>query len=115
MSTFCSTHRQHPFERVRSPIGEPAIIEEFNPHGYRASINGLCRNTPGMAPFFYNAVDKSTSGDDMIDFILEAIRQRFLVAGDILVMDNAPSHVEVQDNLRGFLQLAGIRLLFLPK
>lgn len=51
----------------------------------------------------------------MIDFIIEAIRQGFLRHGDVLVMDNCPTHKEVENELRGFLDIAGIWLLFLPK
>lgn len=100
---------------MRSPVGQPAIHEAFNSWGFRVSINGLCRNTTGMPPFFFGGVKKSTSGEQLIDFILEAVQQGFLLAGDILVMDNCPTHTEVEGNLRGYLHMVGVELLFLPK
>lgn len=68
-----------------------------------------------MAPFFVGAVKRSTSGEQLIDFILEAVTQGFLRAGDFLVMDNCPTHTEVSDSLREYLSMVDVQLLFLPK
>jgi transposase len=40
---------------------------------------------------------------------------QWLVDGDVLVLDNAQTHHEIEQDLRALLREAGITLLFLPK
>ena len=66
-----------------------------------------------MPPLFLNGVERSTTEADLIDFVVDAIAQRFLRSGDTFVMDNYAVHRS--SNLREYLRLAGVSLLFLPK
>jgi transposase len=76
-------------------------------------MNGMIRDTPGTPPFYLNAVARSTSEEDIVDFVDDAIRDNFLRYGDTFVMDNYAVHRS--DTLREHLGRAGITLLFLPK
>ena len=66
-----------------------------------------------MPPLLLNGVDRSTTEEDLIDFVVDGIRQGFLRSGDTFVMDNYAVHRS--STLRGYLNLAGVSLLFLPK
>ena len=63
-----------------------------------------------------NARVEANAGIDFLDCILQLVEGGFLVAGDILVMDNASIHdsAEICDALDALLQCAGVRLVFLP-
>ena len=81
---------------------------------------------------FWNAVNQTTSAQDLLDFFGDAIvshsstsishfnrfylqAAQWLVDGDVLVLDNAQTHHEIEQDLRALLREAGITLLFLPK
>ena len=53
---------------------------------------------------------------DFLIFVVEQVAAGHLVAGDVLICDNAAIHFadEIQGPLELILQLAGVRLLFLP-
>jgi nucleoside-diphosphate-sugar epimerase len=102
---------------MRAPAGMPVYVERFNPPYYRISVNGLCRVTHGMPPLYLNAVRDTTSADDLLDFLADAIGDRYLVRGDVLIMDNNATHhqKEYLSEMRELLGCHGIRLLFLPR
>ena len=56
------------------------------------------------------------NGYDFMNFILTCIRQGALVAGDILVLDNAPIHKRnsIMGMLAAVLRAAQVSLVFLP-
>ena len=41
-----------------------------------------------MPPLLLNGVDRSTTEEDLIEFVVDGIRQGFLRSGDTFVMDN---------------------------
>ena len=66
-----------------------------------------------MPPLLLNGVDRSTTEEDLIDFVVDGIRQGFLRSGDTFVMDNYKVHRS--SALRGYLKLVGVSLLILLK
>ena len=66
--------RQHEVDKMRAPIGQPAYVWAFNPPYYRISVNGLCNAAPWRpSPLFWNAVNQTTSAQDLLDFFGDAI------------------------------------------
>jgi hypothetical protein len=120
---------------MRAPKGQPAHTWAFNPAYYRISVNGMCSADPERQDHMYwNAVDHTTTGNDLLEFFADAIvivhaiyvvfhvlsnvlvqADQWLRDGDILVVDNAQTHHKIEDNLREMLADAGVTLLFLPK
>ena len=58
----------------------------------------------------------ANTGYDVIDFIITCIQQGMLVAGDILVLDNASSHKrrDVMGMFVALLRAAQVTVVFLP-
>jgi len=70
-------------------------------------------NTPLYARLVLNATcDQFT----FLDFVMKAITDNYLKAGDIFVVDNASLHYAAasKDILRSVLDLVGVMLIFLP-
>lgn len=59
---------------------------------------------------------RGNNGYDFMNFILTCIRQGALVAGDVLVLDNAPIHKRnsIMGMLAAVLRAAQVTLVFLP-
>ena len=89
------------------------MIEDFNPHYYRISMNSTIRGTPGTPCFYLNAVARSTSKEVIVEFVDDAIRNNFLRYGHTFVMDNYAVHRS--DTLREHMGRDDIILLFPSK
>ena len=72
----------------------------------------------GSPPVFatMRSGDGANTGYDVIDFIITCIQQGKLVAGDILVLDNAPIHKrrDVMGMFVALLTAAQVTVVFLP-
>jgi len=85
----------------------------------------LLTNAAGSPPVFVTmgsedggsaSGGRGNTGYDFMDFILTCIRQGALIAGDVLVLDNAPIHKRnsIMGMLAAVLRAAQITLVFLP-
>ena len=78
----------------------------------------LLTQVTGNQPIFINMRSNSRANNryDFIDFIISCIQQGVLVAGDVLVLDNAPIHTSpyIIPVLSALIQAAQVSLLFLP-
>lgn len=90
----------------------------------RYSLTTICRlphrvfdaTAPLEDPTYVQARIETNNANDFLDFVVSAIRDRFLVHGDILVLDNARIHSaeETAPVLDWILTLHGISIRFLP-
>lgn len=83
--------------------------------GETYTVTLLCSVDPA-AP---NAIEIREGTNDQWNFcgfVLSAIRQGYLVAGDVLVLDNAPIHhgKDSKEALQRILDFGGVKLIYLP-
>jgi transposase len=97
-----------------SPIGETVILTCPEHFAKSSSVSCIC--SLGDEPVYVNYREESNTAEDFFKFIVHAIYDKYLVAGDTLVLDNAAVHdsEEILESLVLLFQLLGIKLVYLP-
>jgi transposase len=98
----------------RAPAGQRAVAERTNASWGRISVNALVSIRPNDPAVYWNAVERSTSAADLLQFFREAITDGALSHGDVVIMDNCRTHHQREDDMMRLLNAAGVGLMFLP-
>jgi transposase len=98
----------------RALSGERAVAELTNASWGRISVNALLSIRPDDPAVYWDAVQRSTYADDLLEFFRGAVSERALRRGDVVIMDNCQTHHQHEDELMDILNAAGVALLFLP-
>jgi len=114
-SSFDTRKLQRP--RGRAPTGRPLhVARGSGPHGSSYTITVLTSLTNPSGFVCSDPRHETNTAADFLNFIITLVLEGHLVAGDVLVCDNASIHysAEIQAPLDILLLFVGVRLLFLP-
>lgn len=106
----------HALTQLHTHTGERTGIVEWQALDESYSLTLLMDPSTPDNPFFIGIREESNSEQDYTDFITAAVLAGRLVAGDLLVADNASIHFgsATWQELTDLLDENGIRYLFLP-
>lgn len=102
--------------RAVSPVGAPVCVTNMSPIELTYTMTLLCCLDNIDQPIAFDLRHGSNTQWDFFDFVLTCLEQRYLAAGDYFVVDNASVHhgCAMWPILSRLLQLAGIKLIYLP-
>jgi len=100
-----------------SPIGEPIMVVRSDGFAESYSITALTRLDSATQPIVLSeARETSNTQMDFIKFVYDCICNQHLVAGDILILDNASIHggLDTFPILQDLLTAAQVKMVYLP-
>lgn len=95
---------------------ELRVARGFAPHGVNYTVTVLTNLANPAGFVMSNPRSATNTAVDFLAFLLQLVDEQHLVAGDVLVCDNASIHFadDIQLPLALLLQTAGVRLMFTP-